>query len=181
MSWIREIAPEQAPSELATAYARVQAARGWVANILRVHSVNPAALNAHMALYRTLMFGPSELTRAERESIAVAVSSANACDYCVAHHSHALRAEGGDDVLVEALGRRLDDTPLDARGQALVRHAIKLTRAPAAMTEHDVAALRALGLSHAGIHDATAVAAYFNFVNRMALGLGVALEPEIVA
>jgi len=129
-----------------------------------VHSLNVPALNAHLGLYRTLMFGPSALTRAEREMIAVAVSAANACGYCVAHHQHALRTEGGDE-----------------RGRALVAYALKLTRTPASVTEHDVQTLRTAGVPDAGVHDAAAVTAYYNFVNRLALGLGVELEPEIVA
>lgn len=46
------------------------------------------------------------------------------------------------------------------------------------MTAADVDRLRAAGLGDGGIHDAAAVTAYFNFVNRIALGLGVELEPS---
>ena len=52
-----------------------------LARILASHSLNPDALRAHLALYRTIMFGPSDLTRSEREAMAVAVSSANDCHY----------------------------------------------------------------------------------------------------
>lgn len=44
------------------------------------------------------------------------------------------------------------------------------------MTQDDIVALRTAGFSDAAIHDAAAVTAYFNFVNRMASGLGVELE-----
>ncbi len=50
-------------------------------NILASHSLYQDAMRAHVALYRTIMFGPSPLTRAEREAIAVAVSAANDCHY----------------------------------------------------------------------------------------------------
>jgi alkylhydroperoxidase family enzyme len=50
-------------------------------NVLACHSLNEAALRAHLGLYRTIMFGPSPLTRPEREAIAVAVSAANDCHY----------------------------------------------------------------------------------------------------
>jgi len=180
-TWIAETDPEHAPPALAAAYARVGAARGWVANILRVHSLNVPALNAHFGPYRALMFGPSARMRAEREMIAVAVSAANARDYCVAHHRHALRTEGDDDALVAALAQSPECAPLDARGRALVAYALKLTRTPASVTESDVQTLRAAGVPDAGIHDAAAVTASYNVVNRMALGLGVELQPEIVA
>lgn len=81
MSWIKIIEPSEADSELTAAYEAVGAARGTIANILKVHSIRPRAMSTHLALYRELMFGRSELTRREREMIGVAVSSANACHY----------------------------------------------------------------------------------------------------
>jgi alkylhydroperoxidase family enzyme len=50
-------------------------------NVLACHSLNPAAMRAHVALYRTIMYGPSGLSRAEREAVAVYVSAANDCHY----------------------------------------------------------------------------------------------------
>jgi alkylhydroperoxidase family enzyme len=54
---------------------------GSLDNVLASHSLNPNALAAHLALYRTIMFGPSGLSRAEREAMAVCVSAANDCHY----------------------------------------------------------------------------------------------------
>jgi uncharacterized peroxidase-related enzyme len=65
---------------------------------------------------------------------------------------------------------------LPPRLRALVVYAIKLTRRPRAMTLADIEGLRAAGLSDAAAHDAAAIVAYFAFVNRLALGLGVDLE-----
>ncbi len=81
MSWINVIPDEQAPAELQEAYGRVAGSRGRVSNILRIHSVHPATMLAHVELYAELMFRASELTRAERETIAVTVSVANGCHY----------------------------------------------------------------------------------------------------
>jgi alkylhydroperoxidase family enzyme len=50
-------------------------------NVLASHSLNPDALRAHLGLYRTIMFGHSPLSEAERQAIAVAVSAANDCHY----------------------------------------------------------------------------------------------------
>lgn len=52
-----------------------------MAHILASHSLNRAALRAHFELYRTIMFGESGLSRAEREAMAVCVSAANECHY----------------------------------------------------------------------------------------------------
>jgi len=57
-----------------------------------------------------------------------------------------------------------------------VAYALKLTLAPAGMSQQDVENLRGVGLSDRAIHDAAGVVAYYNFVNRVALGLGVELE-----
>lgn len=59
----------------------VRTAGRRLANILDSHSLNEDVLRAHTGLYRTVMFGPSGLTRAEREAMAVAVSAANDCHY----------------------------------------------------------------------------------------------------
>jgi alkylhydroperoxidase family enzyme len=81
MAWIRVVDEPDADGELRAAYDRVSSARGRVANILKVHSLSPGAMTSHLGLYRQIMFGRSELSRRERETIAVTVSAANACHY----------------------------------------------------------------------------------------------------
>ena len=66
--------------------------------------------------------------------------------------------------------------PLASADRALVEYAETLTRDPAAPAAPRVAALRAAGFDDPGILAATEIVAYFNFVNRLALGLGVELE-----
>ncbi len=80
-SWIPLPEVSDATGALVDAYARVAGARGEVANILKVHATRPAAMLAHLDLYRELMFTPSELSRPEREMIASVVSSVNGCRY----------------------------------------------------------------------------------------------------
>lgn len=81
MSWIQTIEPEDADASLRIAYNVVANARGGIANILKIHSLHPGVMTAHLELYRELMFGPSELSRVERELIATAVSVFNGCHY----------------------------------------------------------------------------------------------------
>lgn len=81
MAWIRVIPPAEASGELAHFYKSIQDAAGNVANILTVESLNPAALRAHYNFYKVCMFGPSELSRAQREMVAVVVSATNRCHY----------------------------------------------------------------------------------------------------
>ncbi len=81
MAWIKVVEETEADEKLKDAYARAGAARGRVANILKIHSLHPEAMTSHLALYRELMFGRSELSRRERELLAVVVSVANSCHY----------------------------------------------------------------------------------------------------
>ncbi len=68
--------------------------------------------------------------------------------------------------------------PLTVRERATADYAVKLTSRPASVAEADVVALREVGFTDAEILDICQITAYFNFVNRMANGLGVELEAE---
>ena len=93
------------------------------------------------------------------------------------HHGEALLAAGGDDALLELLRSGQHDQVSDARERVMLEHAVALTRAPASVRVHDIDRLRAAGWSDADVLDLTLVVSYFNFVNRIADGLGVPLEP----
>ena len=81
MTWIETIPPEQATGELKQEYDAAIRRAGRVFNVVRVQSLNPAALHASIQLYQVLMFGPSPLSRAQREMIATVTSWANHCFY----------------------------------------------------------------------------------------------------
>jgi uncharacterized peroxidase-related enzyme len=81
MAWIKVVEPEDAGSELKQEYDDAVKRAGKIFNILKVQSLNPAALRASMQMYRTTMFGPSGLSRADREMLATVVSWANQCFY----------------------------------------------------------------------------------------------------
>ncbi|MGO8813147.1 MAG: carboxymuconolactone decarboxylase family protein [Terriglobia bacterium] len=81
MPWIKVIEPEDATGDLKREYDEAVQRAGKVFNILKVQSLNPGALRASMQLYRATMFGPSGLSRADREMMATVVSWANRCFY----------------------------------------------------------------------------------------------------
>ncbi len=68
---------------------------------------------------------------------------------------------------------------LDTSTEALLAYAEKLTRKPWACGADDVEALRAVGWSDRAVNDATQVCSYFNYINRIADGLGVDHEAWI--
>ncbi len=81
MAYIKYIDKDNAPPDLKTLYKRFSNPDGSIDNILRIHGPNPPSLAAHFELYKTLMRGKSDLTRAQREMIAVVVSAINECHY----------------------------------------------------------------------------------------------------
>lgn len=94
MSWIEIIDEQAARGRLAEVYERIVGNRGRVANIMRVHSLDPEAMNAHLDLYLAVMFRRSGLSREEREIIAIAVSVANRCPYPPSRRGIACLLEG---------------------------------------------------------------------------------------
>jgi uncharacterized peroxidase-related enzyme len=179
MAWIKTIPPAEATGDLAEQYGRMKDAAGNVANILSIHSLNPAGLRSHFDLYKTLMFGRSDLSRAQREMIAVVVSKTNACHYWIRHHAEGLRKETRDTALVEAIVSDFRGAPISRAEHALLEFTEKLTREPSSCKEGDIQILRQAGWSDRTILDATLIISYFAFVNRIADGLGVELEEEM--
>jgi uncharacterized peroxidase-related enzyme len=81
VAYLRLIEEDEASGELQSEYDAAVTRAGKVFNIVKAMSLNPKVLAASMGLYRAVMFGPSELSRAERELLAVVVSCANDCHY----------------------------------------------------------------------------------------------------
>ena len=81
MPFIRTVPPGDATGILKRQYDTAVGRTGRVANVVSVQSLNPSVMKASLQLYQTLMLGPSSLTRATREMIAVVVSKENECFY----------------------------------------------------------------------------------------------------
>jgi uncharacterized peroxidase-related enzyme len=81
MAHLRLIDEGEATGRLKEQYEAATSRAGRVFNIVKSMSLNPRVLGASMELYQAIMFGPSELSRVERELLAVVVSCANDCHY----------------------------------------------------------------------------------------------------
>jgi uncharacterized peroxidase-related enzyme len=142
---------------------------GLVPNVLRTFSRNQEKLRAFSQYYNTLMLGPSGLSKLEREMVAVVVSSANRCFYCLVAHGQAVRRLSGDPQLGEMLVMNYRVAQLSQRQRAMLDFAWKLTTAPAEVDEPDREALREAGLSQDEIFDLADVVGFFNMSNRFAI------------
>lgn len=81
MAWITKVPVTEAVGLLRAEFDAAMARAGRVWQIIHIQSLNPPAMKASTALYAALMHGPSPLTRAQREMLAVVVSKANDCHY----------------------------------------------------------------------------------------------------
>ena len=141
---------------------------GFVPNVLRAYSLRPNRMRNFRATSNELMLAPSGLSKLEREMVAVVVSCANHCYYCLVAHGQAVRQLSGDPELGETLVMNYRVAPLEERQRAMLDFAVKLTVESWAIEEEDRAKLRRAGFSDRDIWDIAAVAGFFNMSNRVA-------------
>ncbi len=178
MAYITTISPEAAEGRLSEIYENLEKTRGKIAEVHKIHSLNPEVLVAHMELYLEVMFGKSPLKRYQREMLGIVASAANRCAYCVNHHEQALLAYWKDPVRCRQLSSDRSAVELPEQDRLLCDLADKLTRNETDDYSGDIRELQQAGLDDRAILDAVQVIAYFNFVNRMVLGLGVTFNEE---
>ena len=154
--------------EMAAYFKKCEEKLGFVPNVLKAYGFDMPKLEAFVAMYNDLMLAPSNLSKLEREMIAVAVSSHNRCYYCLVAHGAAVRQLSGDPVLGELMVMNYRAAPLSPRHRAMLDFAVKLTAEPWKVDDEDRAELRKVGFSDRDIWDISAVAAFFNMTNRVA-------------
>jgi uncharacterized peroxidase-related enzyme len=178
LTWLRVPAEAELPPEVLELWVAPLEKLGFVPNVLRLYALRPSHLLAWNAHYDELMKGPSGLSKAEREMIAVVVSIANDCRYCIAAHSAALRKLTKDAFLADQIAADHNAAAIPERTKAALDYAVKLTREPATISHADVQSLRDAGWADEDVMDIAEVTGIFNMSNRMASGLGWAPNPE---
>lgn len=179
MAHINVIKYEDAEGKLKETYDKIISERGRLSNVLSVQSLDPEAMLAHLYFYLTIMFGESTLKRCQREMIAVAVSTANNCEYCIYHHSAALNIFWRSEERIRLFIKDPEAADLPMKEQLMTKYAIALTKDPHIVDkEKFTQKLQDAGLEDKTILELTQIISYFNFVNRMVLALGVELELE---
>ena len=81
MPYIHQVSDAEAQGAVKGELDRARQRAGRVWNIVRIMTPNPRALRTCMDFYSALMFGPSPLSRAQREMLAVVTSKVNGCRY----------------------------------------------------------------------------------------------------
>ncbi|HER27709.1 MAG TPA: alkylhydroperoxidase [Rhodospirillales bacterium] len=171
---------ENLDSGLKKYFAKCLEALGLVPNVLKSFLGHPKKLSNFISFYNDIMLNEDDcsLSKLEREMIAVVVSSANRCYYCLVAHGQAVRQYSNDAQLGEMMVMNYRVAELPAGQRAMLDFAWKLTTDPHDIGEHDRQALRDAGFSNDDIFDICDVAAFFNYTNRMAHGLDMMPNPE---
>jgi uncharacterized peroxidase-related enzyme len=153
---------------------------GMIPNVLRAYTGNLEKFHNFTTLYNTLMLNEKDcnLTKLEREMIAVVVSSANRCYYCLVAHGQAVRELSNDPQLGEMMVMNYRVAELDDRTQKMLDFVWKLTELPHKISDDDRQNLRGVGFSEQDIFDICETAAFFNYTNRMAHGLDMMPNAE---
>ena len=92
------------------------------------------------------------------------------------HHGEGLRKTETDQDFISALIEKRIPNSANEREKAIIPYARKLTSTPYLCKRKDIELLRSVGFSDKAILQINLVINYFNYVNRLADGLGVELE-----
>jgi uncharacterized peroxidase-related enzyme len=176
-AWVATVAPEEADGLLKEAYDWQSRRLGEPTEYTQLGSLHPELVHERLRLYKVVDQLESGLTETEKHAVVYVTSVVNQTPHCASGARHKLELEGVPDELVA----RLADDPLaggtgSARLDEIVRYAAILTLSPGAISEHDIDALREVGLSDADIVALNNLAAYYSYTNRVATGLGLRSE-----
>jgi uncharacterized peroxidase-related enzyme len=166
MSRIAIPAREALPSASQPLLDAVEKQLGGVPNLFRLVALSPAALQGFLGLNGAL---GKALDVRTRERIALAVAEINGCDYCLSAHSYLSLNLAKIDAAEIALNRK--GASSDAKANAAVAFAAKITRSRGKIADADIQAVREAGFTDAQIVEIVAVVAenvFTNFVNIVA-------------
>ncbi|MEW6635366.1 MAG: peroxidase-related enzyme [Actinomycetota bacterium] len=178
ISWFPVPEERELPENLRGLFRKARERLGFVPNVFRAYSYRPERLSAWFDHYRQLHEPTENLDAAEREMIAVAVSMANGCLYCLVAHGAALREALGDPILADRITLDYRRAGLDERRTAILDFAVKVTKEPLECSPKDLERLQRLGLTQEEVWDVVEIASMYNFTNRMSLACGMIPNEE---
>ncbi|HEY3061996.1 MAG TPA: peroxidase-related enzyme [Chloroflexota bacterium] len=177
MVWIQTVARDDAEGVLREAYEWQAASLGEVTEFTQLGSLYPELVMERLRLYKVVEAAPSSLTVLERRIAAYVTSMLNGTPHCASGLVHRLADMAVPTTIVESAA----ETPQalgsgDPRLDAVAAYAAQLTLQPAHVGEAEVERLREQGLDDLAILDLNNIVAYYNYINRVANGLGLKTE-----
>jgi uncharacterized peroxidase-related enzyme len=156
------------PEDIKNRLLGVQEKSGFIPNVFLTLAFRPDEFRAFFAYHDALMEKDGGLTKAEREMIVVATSSANQCQYCVIAHGAILRIRAKDPLLADQIAANYRKADITPRQRAMLDFAMKVSQEAQLVSDGDFAALAAHGFSDDDVWDIAAISAFFGLSNRIA-------------
>lgn len=185
MSYIKTVPYQEASGKLKQLYDRVKGPDNNVDNVLMVHSLRPHTLHGHMVLYKSVLHhSDNSFEKWYLEALGTFVSRLNECAYCFEHHAEGLRKNLKDkskfDAIYQAINAMQCEHVFDEKQLAGIEYARKLTVDHTSINKQYIQTLRDRGFDDGEILEVNQVVSYFNYVNRMVVGLGVDTVDDII-
>jgi uncharacterized peroxidase-related enzyme len=173
--WILTLEPARAEGRLREAYEMEAAVFGAPIGLAVLGSLYPDLALERLRLHEVVQQAPSALTPLERGLAAYVTSTRNGATSIASGIRRGLLRLDAPDWLLDNIraGAALWGVSDDDRIDVIVAYAERLTRAPALIAAADINRLRAVGLTDLDILDLNNVVAYYNYVDRVANGLGL--------
>src|SRR5438093_9605489 len=152
---------DKLPDDIRTRLLAVQEKSGFIPNVFLTLAYRPDEFRAFFAYHDALMEKDGGLTKAEREMIVVATSSANQCHYCVVAHGAILRIRAKNPLLADQIAINYRKADIAPRQRAMLDFALKVSTAAHEVSEADFAAIAGHGFGDDDIWDIAAIAAFF--------------------
>ncbi len=156
------------PEDIRNRIEQVQAKAGFIPNVFLALAHRPDEFRAFFAYHDALMDKGGGLTKAEREMIVVATSSANQCHYCVIAHGAILRVRAKNPLIADQIAVNYRKADITLRQKAMLDFALKVALTPWLVGESEFEVLEGHGFSREDIWDIAAIAAFFAMSNRLA-------------
>ncbi|HEF5783626.1 alkylhydroperoxidase [Burkholderia multivorans] len=156
------------PDDIRARIAAVQEKSGFIPNVFLTLAHRPDEFRAFFAYHDALMDKPGNLTKAEREMIVVATSSANECQYCVIAHGAILRVRAKDPLIADQIATNYRKADITPRQKAMLDFAMKVSQAAQQVGEADFDTLKSHGFTEEDAWDIAAISAFFGMSNRIA-------------
>jgi len=156
------------PEDIRSRIETIQEKSGFVPNVFLTLANRPDEFRAFFAYHDAIMERDSGLTKAEREMIVVATSSANSCQYCVVAHGAILRIRAKNPLLADQIAVNYLKADITAKQRLMLDFAMQVADAAETVEDDDLEELRRAGFTDDDIWDIGAVAAFFALSNRMA-------------
>ncbi len=169
------------PEDIRSRILAVQEKSGFVPNVFLALAHRPDEFRAFFAYHDALMEKPGPLSKAEREMIVVATSSANQCQYCVIAHGAILRIRARNPQIADQIATNYRKADITERQKAMLDFAMKVSQSAQRVDEADFAILQAQGFSEDDIWDIAGISAFFGMSNRMANVMSLRPNAEFYA